>query len=448
MLNKLGISGKTLIVPILLGCGILATLAREVVFASFLGTSSELEVFRLAFAIPNLLSQSLAPAYIGALLPLLVAAQSGTSETLAAFRQQLSRVTLYGVLAVTIVGLLSVSWQARAIAPGFDDNLTARLITSLATCWAFFFFASVSFLPRLYLNSRREFWPGVSTSLVISGSLAIACAMLALTRGQVSALELSIVAVLAGGLILTLHLALEPNSLRPFSAAGSETWKPEQSQSQEILKRLGLVLSIHLLNALPRFIDRAYASDFPQGIVAALEYSFNIITVPGILLGSSVITVLYPSFVRRVQDTKQNEWQRSTVLIACAAVLAASLAGVFIYFFADEIVSLIYERGAFGDSAVQSTAAILAWHGLGLGFMVATMLLLQANLAYGVFKLLVVVGIVRIVAKFLAVRELVPSYGVDGLGASFLAPEAVSTILLFLMLVFLSRKRNLGSASK
>ena len=64
-------------VPALYLAGIVATFLREVVLAATYGTSTEIEVFRIAFAVPNMLSTSLGPAFVAAVVPALMRAERG-----------------------------------------------------------------------------------------------------------------------------------------------------------------------------------------------------------------------------------------------------------------------------------------------------------------------------------------------------------------------------------
>ena len=353
----------------------------------------------------------------------------------------MARITGASIILLSLAGMLGAGQIGRWIAPGFDVKSLSLLSQALVLCWVFFLFASLSFLPRLFLNSRQVFWPGASTSLVISSFLVVGSLVVAKTVGSHYSLALSIAAIFAGIVILVIHLYRDPVSLGYFWSVIKGPAKSVTDYAPPILGPIMLVLVVHFINAMPRFVDRSFASGFPQGIVAALEYSYNIITVPGILLGSTLVIVLYPGFVRRVQDANQTDLHKTVVGPALIAISAAAIAGVGLHFMAEPVIDLVYGRGAFGAAAVASTSTLLSWHALGLGFMVATLILLQACLAYGAFLALFGIAIIRLIAKVVATAWLVPHYQLDGLGASFIVPEVMSAILLLLLLLRLSRNK-------
>ncbi len=72
-----------IIVPVLMGCGMVAAFARELVVAYSYGVSREVEIFRIAYALPNLLSFSVGTAFVSVAVPMIVKAQkNGTSQEL------------------------------------------------------------------------------------------------------------------------------------------------------------------------------------------------------------------------------------------------------------------------------------------------------------------------------------------------------------------------------
>jgi putative peptidoglycan lipid II flippase len=418
-------------VPVIYAAGIAATFLREVVLAALYGTGPEIEVFRLAFAASNLFSTSLGPVFVAAVLPMLVGLDAQPDD----FRVAVRRVTivnLAGVGLITAVAVLSAPLQARVLAPGFTAEALPYLEQQIALAWLFFLLASSSFAARAYLSHRGILWPGASATLIASGTIAAGClvvAALPATTFEWTASLLTALAVLSGALILGVHLwALPRAGIRsssgelPANSSIAPGWGL-------IAAAIALVVLCHCLNAVPRFIDRAVATNIGPGTVAALEYSFSVITVPGVLLGTVMVTMFFPGFLRAVEAQS-----RGAVLAFLRPLLIvlglALMAGALISMLAPHLVELVYARGSFGATATAMTAEFLRWHAAGLVFMVATIVLVQALLAVRAFGILLLIAVARIVAKWLAVTLLVPRWGSSGLAASFIVPEALSALAL------------------
>jgi peptidoglycan biosynthesis protein MviN/MurJ (putative lipid II flippase) len=188
-----------------------------------------------------------------------------------------------------------------------------------------------------------------------------------------------------------------------------------------------------LTQAIPRFLDRGFASQEP-GALAALEYSFNVLTAPGILFGTSLVMLAFPSFARFAARGEARHGFRALGKWFILAVGAAGIVTLACQIAPQTLVRLLYERGEFGQDDVTMTSDILRWQAWGLPAMVASMGLAQALLGLRQLRLLLLVGVVRIVVRVLALQALVPRFGPSGLGAAYFATEAVSTLLLVIIL--------------
>jgi peptidoglycan biosynthesis protein MviN/MurJ (putative lipid II flippase) len=188
-----------------------------------------------------------------------------------------------------------------------------------------------------------------------------------------------------------------------------------------------------LTQAVPRFLDRGYASQEP-GALAALEYSFNVLTAPGILFGTSLVMLAFPRFARFAARGEARAGFRALGKWFGLAVGAAGVVTLACQIAPEALVRLLYERGEFGADDVSMTSEILRWQAWGLPAMVASMGLAQALLGLRQLRLLLLVGVVRIVVRVLALQVLVPEFGPAGLGAAYFATEAVSMLLLVIIL--------------
>lgn len=421
--------------PLLLGFGILATLAREVLLGSTFGTQRDLELFRVAFGLPNMLGQTLAPAFVGVTLPLLVAARRTGDAEFERVRALLARFALIATSTVCLILVLAAPLLTDWMAPGFSPDESARAANQLRWLSLVFFALGLSFPLRSRLNHLGVFWPGASTSLTLSLGIVLACALGWRVDGTTTGLVMA--SVLAAWCVLAFHAAAVRRAGRPTQTASESISEVDGEAVPLRMRALSLAVMgaslYQLTQAIPRFLDRGYASQEP-GALAALEYSFNVLTAPGILFGTSLVMLAFPRFARfaargeaRAGFRALGKWFFLAVGAAGTVTLACQLAP-------EALVRLLYERGEFGPDDVMMTSEILRWQAWGLPAMVASMGLAQALLGLRQLRLLLLVGVVRIVVRILALQVLVPQYGPSGLGAAYFATEAVSTLLLVIIL--------------
>jgi putative peptidoglycan lipid II flippase len=157
--------------------------------------------------------------------------------------------------------------------------------------------------------------------------------------------------------------------------------------------------------------------------------------------------MLFPDFARAVESADPVA-QRSMIGPVLLALALATVAAAIMSSAAPLIVDIVYARGAFDEVAAGMTSEFLRWHSIGLPFMVATIILAQATLAFRAYGLVLAVGLARILAKWLAVVWLVPSHGLGGLAASFIVPEVVSAVVLFVTLQWRLGRLRSGAAPR
>lgn len=421
----------------LLGIGILATLGREVLLGATYGTQRELELFRVAFGLPNMMGQTLAPAFVGVTLPWLAVAARRGSDELRQTRRQIARFGLGFALAGSALIAAFAPWLSSWMAPGFSADELARTTGQLRWLSLLYFGMALSFPLRTRLNRTGVFWPGASTSLVVSLGLVVVCVtgwgLADGTEGLVFA------SVIAAAVLWALHAS----RVGPAEARHEREHRPEDPieliETRELPTNRVLLLGVlgaslyQMTQAVPRFLDRGFASG-REGELAALEYSFNVLTAPGILFGTSLVMLAFPTFVRFVADGHPREGFRRLSKWFALAVGAAAVVAVGCFMIPEPLVRLLYLRGSFTEADVELTSTILKWQALGLPAMVASMGLAQAMLGLRQLRLLLLVGAARIVVRTVGLAVLVPSQGAAGLGLAYFATEALSVVLLITIL--------------
>jgi len=419
---------RKLAVPALLGAGIVVTLGREVVFALGLGGGSDLEVFRLAFGAPNMMGQSMAPTFVGVMLPLLAHAAAKGQAQEARMRQRILRFNFFGVATLCLLGILTATPLSRILAPGYEGETLRQVATQLRILWLFFGITGLSFSARTFLNQREVFWPGASTSLAVSFCFVLAGLGIASGVLPEGATSLSWAAVVGGAVVLLLQLQAKP--YRRFDFAKLRSRLPEDAPI--LFPMLGALFATVCASA-PRFLDRAYASSMPSGSVAALEYSYNVLAAPGILLGTTFVMVVFPSFARGVAAGSPRAATKKVLPLFLWTTSGALAISLLVHVFADPLVTLFYQRGAFAEADAAATADVLRWQCLGMMPMVAGMIIAQGFLGMRMIRFLLLLSFLRIGLRWMALEVFVPRLELEGLGLAYTFTEAIALVIAALL---------------
>lgn len=401
-----------LIVPLLLLFGIGATFLREVLVAYYYGSSRDVESFRIAFAVPYALFQSLGAVLIGGLLPLCI---NGKDCRIKKIAKQVH--VFFGLIFV--LAWITVPWQVKILAPGFSVEELTVLQRDMYWCWGILLLSALIFPHRLLLQASDRVFLVSSTSMVFS-----ICFMIFLIAQVYSPFsygsELSIASVLSMLVIYFLFVYVGKYQIRP----ANETTDGNINVRQVYRVLVGALAYVILL-ATPRLVDRAVASSYNEGVIANIDYAMNFYVAFGVLLGTSYITLMARKIASSHVEGIDLGWY---VRVLLAPFLLSIFVAVVVVFNAEALVAIAYGRGAFTEEAVVQTAEILYWFMFSLPVMVMGMVAAQLLMAGNVVAL-VVIAILKVCIKGLVI-VWVGAGGMEVFGLSTLLMEMAGVIMM------------------
>ncbi|WP_454744273.1 murein biosynthesis integral membrane protein MurJ [Ciceribacter selenitireducens] len=346
--------------------------ARETLMAAALGTGPMADVFYAAFRFPNLFRRLFAEgAFNAAFVPLFAKEiEANGVDGAKRFSEEVFGVLFSVLLLITIVMELSMPLLVRwVIAPGFSDDpekfsLTVRLA---AVMFPYLMCMSLTAMLSGMLNSLHHFF-AAAIAPVFLNVMMIGALFWALYSGADPALTAWYLSwsVLGAGL---LQMAVVYAGVR--HAGMSIAFKFPRFTPN--VKRL-LVLAVPAavtggITQINQLIGQAIASG-KEGAIAALQYADRIYQLPLGVVGVAVGVVLLPELARALKSGHMKEagniQNRSMEFVLFLTLPAAAALWVL----SDEIIRVLYERGAFSQENTTVVAAILAIYGIGLpGFV-------------------------------------------------------------------------------
>lgn len=409
-------------VAVLLGIGILVSFCREILLAYYYGTSKEIEIFRLSVLLPHMLTQNCAPVFMAACLPLLGKYQGPENENRA--EKTILVVNCLFSTAVFFVGVLTAGLQARILAPGFDNISRWFLREALHYTWLYYFLASLSLAIRARLLHKEVFWPGSISSAVI-GVVFISIVSIyqlfpSIGKGQNT---LSVAIIGSGASVLIVHIfASKKYNLKKLRISRS------CFSDKLLIPLFYAVVSatiFKLINFVPRVIDRVVATTMDQGVLACLEYSFGMLNIFGILIGTSVSTVIMPRFLKKYTAVGIHSAIKSLTGIIAVTVFVSILISILTAFFSESIIRLVFARGNFGQDAALITSNIFRWQIFALPLVNVTLILSQIIIIMERVRLLLVSVFFKVMVKVVLVYFFIDKLGENIFGITLFASELV-----------------------
>jgi putative peptidoglycan lipid II flippase len=339
-------------------------LVRDMFVAGAIGTGPVADAFVVAFRFPNMFRRLFAEgAFNAAFVPLFARRleEQGAPAARALAEQVLSVMILF-LLALTALAQLAMPWLMLAIAPGFVDNPvqfdTAVLFTQIT--FPYLLFMSLAALKGGILNSLHQFGHAAAAPMLLNICAILGLAVVAPVTGMPG--HVLVWSITISGILQFLWMAWS------CRRAGMALHLPRPRLSPDVKKLLRLmapgmlgagVMQINLL------IGTMIATLQDQA-ASYLYYADRVYQLPLSLIGVAIGVVLLPELTRQLRGGRPVQalyTQNRCLELALLFTLPAAAALVVVPL---PIVTLLYERGAFGPAASVATAMALGAFSLGL----------------------------------------------------------------------------------
>ncbi len=350
----------------------LAAIIKEMIVAWRFGVGDDLDAFAVALIVPFSLVNIVAASFQSAFIPVYIRVQE--TEGIEAAQSLIANALtlILALFSLTLVlMLLAAPFYLHYLAPAFGEQkylLTLKLTGIIAPI---LIFSGLSNIFGAVLNARNSFVP-VSLAPLITTVLIVAALWF------VARIEALAMAVKVGAMceVLWLGWKLKKSGIRLRLGIDIFNGKLKETLRQAA----SLMLGNFLLSGVG-VMSVAVAGSLTAGSVASFSYASKLIALPNGLLATALGATLVPYFSRL---SVQSEWQqiRTTLhrFLQLAFLLTLPIA-IILMVFPQFVSRLIFQRGAFSESASATVSTVLFCFALQLPFYVGGVLsarLLQA----------------------------------------------------------------------
>jgi putative peptidoglycan lipid II flippase len=341
---------------------------REALMAAALGAGPMADAFYAAFRFPNLFRRLFAEgAFNAAFVPLFAREiEAGGVEGAKRFSEEVFGILFTILLALTILMEFAMPLVVRfLIAPGFvsDPDKFDTTVALSTVMFPYLMCMSLTAMMSGILNSLHRFFAAAIAPVFLNVILigVLAWSLLAGMNGLAVAQNLSW-GVLAAGV---LQLSIVMVAVRQ---AGIAIGFRRPRLTPRVKRLLWLALPAAITGGITQInlvIGQMIASS-KEGAIAVLQYADRVYQLPLGVVGIAVGVVLLPELARALKAGHMREAatiQNRSVEFALFLTLPAAAALLVI---SDDIVRVLYERGAFSVATTDKVAGALAVFGLGL----------------------------------------------------------------------------------
>ncbi|MFI5395116.1 MAG: murein biosynthesis integral membrane protein MurJ [Candidatus Binatia bacterium] len=340
-------------------------LVRDAVIGYSFGTGVAADAFFVAFRIPNLLRRFVAEGAMSvAFVPVFTDYFTKRSRT-AAVEAASALATLMAIvlLVLTLIGVAFAPLWTSLFAPGFADEPGKFALTVTLTRWVFpyIFLIGLVALASGILNALRHFAAPAMSPIFLNLSI-IAAALVVCPRLRVPVHGLAY-GVLVGGV---LQLLLQVPPLLRHGVRIVPRWQPGHEavrRARRLMAPMVFGAAVYQINLM---IGTMLASVLPSGSVSYLWYADRVFEFPLGIFAVALGTAALPSFSAQAARGAYAELRHSmsfSIRITNVVVVPATVGMLLL---ATPIVSVLFQRGAFGAEEVALTTQALYAFAVGL----------------------------------------------------------------------------------
>jgi putative peptidoglycan lipid II flippase len=412
--------------------------AREQAFAALLGAGLYADAFQVAFRIPNMLRDLFAEgALSAAFVPTYAKARAEGGPERA--HQLASR--LYTLLAVVlgVVVLLAMAGAPAIVfsmARGFAVVPGKAEVTVLLTRVMLPFLPLVSFaaVAMGMLNAQGRFAvPAAAPAMFNVVAITWAVMLWLLGFGPRDVALGWAVGTLLGG---AAQFLIQVPSLRRDGWRFHPEWAPGDPGIRQIA-RLMVPATIGLAAVELNILMGVFFASREEGAVSWLQYAFRVLYLPIGMFGVAVGTVA-TSGLSRQAAAGDTAGMRDTVRHALGMLAFLTIpATVGLMVLARPIIRLLFERGRFGPSDTEATAAALWFYSIGLVTYTGVKVLAPSFYALGTPRIPLLASASAVATNLIVIVSL---HGHMGFRAIALAQSLGSIVNTLLLLGILHRR--------
>jgi len=342
-------------------------LVRDLLQASILGANIYTDIFIVAFKLPNLFRRIFAEgAFTQSFLPSFTASKQKGIFSASIFIRFSGFLILFA-LAVTLFS----NFFTTLIASGFS----AQTINDTAPLVAINFYYLILIFIVTFLASLLQYKQHFATTAFSTALLNIALIFALLYSQEMDKktiiYNMSYAVIIGGVMQVFVHvIAIKKLHLHKLLLGGLYALKKKKNGIQSEIKSFkGKFVASTLGSStaqISAFLDGWLASFLVSGSISYLYYANRIFQFPLALFAIATSVAIFPKVARYL---KNDNYEKAHFILNNSFWFLASiltLATIVGITFSKEIISLIFERGAFTELDTQNTSLILSMYLVGL----------------------------------------------------------------------------------
>lgn len=412
--NLLLVGGITLAVKIL-------AFYKETLIASSFGLSLLLDTFLIAILVPSFIQNVFVNAIGQIFIPNYIAARN-YKENLASFQSLVLILILVMMTVFSLLAYLGTDIFLKVIFPGKELEFYLLIQRQLFIVLPVIFFTGVGSILKGLLEIENKYFNSQITDFISPAVMILAILLFRENLGD----RVLAFGFLIGSLLSTLYLFYIGTKHKVIHLG-----RPRLSEQSRIMIQQFPAKTISgIFTGINPFVDQYFAAQLAVGSIAALNYGTKIPAFGIGILMISLNRVLLPYYSKLVLKDLKTAFER--LFKSLKIVFLISLLGTgIIFIFSEWIISVLFERGAFGPENTEIVAYIQQITLVYVPFTLAARLIVNFLTVINENKFMAWAASWNFILNLVLNILLVKKYGVYGLALSTTIVYSLKAIIYY-----------------
>ena len=439
VLDKIGMATIIMMASIFLSR--ITGVVREMALADLVGAGVEVDAYRVAFVLPEILNHILASGFLSVTFIPIFSRHLADGRESEGWRTFSTIMTIFGglLLILILAGMVLAPAIVPLLAAGRKDPHFIALAVNMTriTLPAQFFFFAGGMLMAVQYAQKRFLFPALAPLVynlgIIAGGVLLS-GRLGVAGFCWGALAGAAIGSFAIQLIGALRIGMRFRPIFDFCHPDLRRY---------VFLTLPLMIGLTMVFSTELF-SKFFGSFLPAGAIAWIDYAMRVMLILVGFFGQAVGVASYPFMAQLAVQGRIGELNETInkVLRYLSVVVPVS---VLVAVLRHEIVRVLFQRGQFGAVDTQMTALTLACLMVGAIAFVSQTVVNRGFYATQNTLLPAVFGTLAVMASLPVYWAGLKLLGVAGVGLAISTSALIQTILLFA--VWNRRSDNQGAAT-
>jgi putative peptidoglycan lipid II flippase len=206
----------------------------------------------------------------------------------------------------------------------------------------------------------------------------------------------------------------------------------------DFLYKLPAVAISMLCFSIYQTIDSFWATQLGTSNLSYLGYCQRLLIALGALVITGPSTILIPRLTRSIEEGRNEDFLKDISLILKLVIALSSLVAVIGSIIGKEVITLLFQRGAFEIKDSVNVANILPYMLIGMVFMLCVVMLFRAFFTRNFKNEVVMLGLLSTLFYFIFSGIGSNYLGIKGIAISYI----ITWVLIFIISIHLIFKEN------